>query len=74
MSRTRSGSVSTVPFDQETQELLDTARSDIQRLREKEERKVGRGDTVYKVKSCQLFQGKSYTLRNKTLVNGYHLF
>ena len=43
MSRTRSGSVSTVPFDQETQELLDTARSDIQRLREKEERKVGGG-------------------------------
>ena len=73
MSRTRSGSVSTIPFDQETQELLDTARSDIQRLREKEERKVG-GDTVYKVKSCQLFQGKSYTLRNKTLVNGYNLF
>ena len=73
MSRTRSGSVSTIPFDQETQELLDTARSDIQRLREKEERKVG-WDTVYKVKSCQLFQGKSYTLRNKTLVNGYNLF
>ena len=45
MSRTRSGSVSTVPFDQETQELLDTARTDIQRLREKEERKVG-WDTV----------------------------
>ena len=45
MSRVRSGSVSTVPFDQETQDLLDTARTDIQRLREKEERKVG-WDTV----------------------------
>lgn len=42
MSRTRSGSTSTVPFEQETQELLETAWSDIQRLREKEERKVGR--------------------------------
>ena len=42
MSRTRSGSVSTVPFDQETQDLLDVARTDIQRLREKEEKKVGK--------------------------------
>ena len=36
----RLGSASAMPFEQETEDLLETARSDIQRLREREERKV----------------------------------
>lgn len=37
----RTGSVSAVPLEQETDDLLNIARNNIQRLREQEERKVG---------------------------------
>ena len=40
LQQTRSGSVSVMPFNQETSELLETARSDIVRLRQRQDRKV----------------------------------
>ena len=40
MVKGRSGSVSTLPFNQETEDLLEVARTNIQRLREKEDKKV----------------------------------
>ena len=41
------GSTSTVPFDQATEDLLELTRTNIQKLREQEERKVGKTSVMY---------------------------
>ena len=41
MLSSRTGSVSAAPLEQQTDDLLNVARNNIQRLREQEERKVG---------------------------------